>query len=75
MEGDALLLQFDLVRMSDWAKTWQMTFNSDKCEVMRITHQRDLSVPMYHFSGKLLKVVSHYKDLGIIMHDKQFEVE
>lgn len=44
-----------------------MSFNLVKCEVMRITHQRDISVPKYHFSGKLLKAVNHFKDLGIII--------
>lgn len=67
VEGDALSLQSDLNRMSCWAKTWQMSFNPEKCEVMRITHQRDLSVPIYHLFGKPLKVVNKFKDLGIIM--------
>ena len=44
-----------------------MTFNPDKCEVMRITHHRDFSIPTYHFFGKPLKVANKFKDLGIIM--------
>lgn len=34
---------------------------------MRVSHQRDLSVPKYYFSGKLLNAVHHTKDLGIII--------
>ena len=64
---DTSLLQSDLDRVSDYAKTWLMSFNPDKCEVMKISHQRDHSIPTYHFFGKSLKVVNKSKDLGQIM--------
>ena len=64
-EGDTSLLQSHLDLMSNWAKTWQMTFNPDKCEVMSITHHQDFSIPTYHFFGKPLKVGNKFKDLGI----------
>ena len=35
---DVLELQEDLNRLVDWANTWQMNFNVDKCVVMRICH-------------------------------------
>ena len=44
-----------------------MSFNPDKCEVMKISHQRDHSIPTYHFFGKSLKVVNKSKDLGLLM--------
>lgn len=53
--------------MGDWTKTWQLRFNPEKCEVMRITHQRDLTVPEYYLSGKKLKVVNQFKDIGVII--------
>jgi hypothetical protein len=53
--------------MTEWNNTWQLNFNSDKCEVMRITHQKDFSLPDYNLSGKKLKVVNEFKDLGVIM--------
>jgi hypothetical protein len=53
--------------MTEWTNTWQLNFNSDKCEVMRITHQKDFSLPDYNLSGKKLKVVNEFKDLGVIM--------
>ena len=65
-EGVASLLQSHLDLMSNRAKTWQMTFNPDQCEVMRITHHRDFSIPKYHFFGKPLKVANRFKDLVII---------
>ena len=64
---DSLMLQSDLDQVSNWARMWQMTFNPDKCEVMRITHHRDTSVPTYNFFRRPLKVVHKFKDLGIIM--------
>ena len=67
MNIDTSLLQSDLDRVSDWPKTWQVSFNPDKCEVMRISHQRDHSIPTYQFFGKSLKVVNKSKDLGILM--------
>ena len=67
LEKDKQILQSDLDRMTKWTNTWQLNFNSDKCEVMRITHQKDFSLPDYNLSGKKLKVVNEFKDLGVIM--------
>ena len=43
---------------------WQLRFNPEKCEVLRITHNRDFSLPTYSL-GTSLKSVKHVKDLGI----------
>jgi hypothetical protein len=42
-----------------------MHFNVSKCEVMRITHSRDKSVPNYYLEDMSLKVVHSVKDLGV----------
>ena len=60
-------LQLDLDRMSNWTNTWQLFFNPDKCEVMRITHRKDFSIPEYYLSGKKLNVVNRFKDLGSVV--------
>ena len=60
-------LQLDLDKMSNWTNTWQLRFNPDKCEVMKITHRSDFSTPEYCLSGKKFNVVNQFKDLGIIM--------
>ena len=44
-----------------------MNFNTEKCEVMRISKKTDSSRPHYHLSGDKLKVVSEVKDLGIYL--------
>ena len=61
---DPQLLQMDLCNLIEWARKWQLRFNADKCESMRITHTRDKSVtqPML---DKPLKDVNSFKDLGV----------
>ena len=48
----------------EWASKWQLRFNVDKCESMRITHTRDKSIPQYMLD-KPLKDMKSFKDLGI----------
>lgn len=48
---DIPALQSDLDRLSIWANKWQMHFNPDKCEVMRITHRKDKTKPIYSLGG------------------------
>ena len=62
---DAGELQKDLVRLESWSNDWQLKFNTDKCEVMRISKKNDTSSPQYHLCGNHLKAVSEVKDLGI----------
>ena len=61
---DSQLLQADLANLSEWACKWQLRFNADKCESMRITHSRDKSLTNYTL-GKPLKDVNSFKDLGV----------
>ena len=44
---------------------WQVKFNPSKCEVMRITHNKDKSTIRYQVSGTELRNVN--KDLGVVM--------
>ena len=32
--------RFYLFQRTEWCKTWQLKFNPDKCETMRITHKQ-----------------------------------
>ena len=38
--SDCQELQEDLDRLQEWEQKWQMSFNADKCEVLRITNKR-----------------------------------
>ena len=37
-EGDCAILQEDLHQLELWEEKWQMQFNADKCEVIRVTN-------------------------------------
>ena len=61
-----LRLQSDLDSPENWIKkSWQVKFNSEKCEVMRITHKQDKSTHPYYLSNTELRFVDSYKDLGV----------
>jgi len=65
--GDTDVLQSDLFRLTEWCKTWQLKFNPDKCETMRINHKQDTSKESYtpDPNGEVIKSVKSIKDLGI----------
>ena len=63
---DSEALQLDVDQLLSWASKWQLRFNPDKCEVLRITHKRDFSLPTYSL-GTSPKSVKHVKDLGIMV--------
>ena len=53
-------------------EVWHLNFNANKCEITRVTHNRDKSVPHYTLvpRGERLSSVSSVKDLAItISHD------
>ena len=54
---DTLALPSDLDCLEYWTRNWQVTFNPQKCEVMRITHKQDKSKHPYHLSNTELKSV------------------
>lgn len=54
---DSIALQLDLTTLDLWSD----------CEVMRISHNKDKSSTRYQISGTVLRTVSDYKDLGVIM--------
>ena len=66
LENDTRALQTDIVRLVDWAALWQLRFNPEKCETMRITHSRDRSVPSY-IMGSRITPVKYTKDVGILI--------
>ena len=59
-----------------WSDIWQLKFNSEKCETMRITHAKDFSKSEYYMSNRKLQVVGEVKDLGItITHHLTWETQ
>ena len=66
VEG-SISLQSDLTTLDLWTDRWQVKFNPSKCEVMRITHNKNKSTTRYQVSGTELRNVTNSKDLGVIM--------
>ena len=48
-----------------------MHFNPDKCEVMRFTHRKDKTKPIYSLGGQF-RSVENIKDLGVTISSDLF---
>ena len=62
---DANILQNDLNALEKWEQDWSMEFNSDKCEVLRITRKRNPVIFPYKLHNKELNVTNAAKYLGV----------
>ena len=52
------MLQEDLNSLQLWANKWQMMFNPDKCELIRITNTKPPILYDYNILEKKIKVTS-----------------
>ena len=64
-KDDASSLQQDLDSLQTWETDWQMHFNPDKCEVIRISTKRKQLITPYFIHGEELKVTEKAKYLGV----------
>ena len=48
----------------EWKHKWQMQFNADKCEVLRITNKRNPTICNYRVHDQHLQTVKQAKYLG-----------
>jgi hypothetical protein len=62
---DTHILQNDLNSLDEWAHTWQLKFNVEKCETMRLTHSNDTLKSSYTLGTSILKDTESFKDLGV----------
>ena len=62
---DAKILQNDLHALEQWEQDWAMEFNSDKCEVLRITLKRNHVIFHYRLHNKELNVTNAAKYLDV----------
>ena len=69
-QQDAQALQQDLINLQEWEKTWKMSFNPSKCEVIRIIRKRALVNITYLIHDHPLQLVKQGKYLGVILSDK-----
>jgi hypothetical protein len=62
---DAQTLQDDLHALETWEKNWSMEFNPNKCEVLRITRQRNPVIFPYTLHNIQLNSIQEAKYLGV----------
>ena len=63
-----LTLQNDLNTNANWAKTWKMEFNVDKCKIMHLGNQNQKHT--YSMEEEYLMITSEEKYLGVLIDDK-----
>ena len=59
-------LHRDLDTVVEWAQTWQMQFNTNKCKVMHVSHRNQRAI--YYMGNHRLEEVEEEKDLGVLIH-------
>ena len=73
--NDCTALQQDLHSVSIWSQDWGLSFNKNKCEVLRISRKRNSmmespTVNPYTINYHPLDVVPSSKDLGVLVNNK-----
>ena len=62
---DAVSLQNNLDTLQQWEKDWLVSFNPDKCEVIRITNKKKIIDAKYTIHGQVLHETNRAKYLGV----------
>ena len=65
---DCSKLQQDLNTLSNWATTWNMSFNPDKCEYLKITLKHNSLSYNYTMNNTKIKEVTSTKYPGITIN-------
>ena len=61
------VLQSDLNTVLKWAEDWQMTFNPQKTEFLRITNKHNSISSSYYFKDISIPLSDHVKYPGVII--------
>ena len=59
-------IQQDIDRLENWAESWQMEFNPDKCGVMHFG--RNNGGRSYTINGRAIKSIETQRDRGVQFH-------
>ena len=68
-EGDCLMLQKSINRVSKWFDCWEMKVNAEKCSVLRINNRHKINYS-YKINGNEIMDVNFARDLGVIFDTK-----
>jgi hypothetical protein len=64
-EEERSRLQLALDKLCEWASTWGMEFNVQKCKVMHVGHNN--IEQEYYMNGELLGVTEEERDIGVLV--------
>ena len=64
------LLQDDLNNLVSWSRLNLMSFNTKKCNLMRITKNRSPIFALLQLGGTTLEVTAEFSDLGLLTNHK-----
>ena len=64
-ENDTKILQNDLDKIVKWCNLWQMSFNIDKCKMLKISKKLDNINVNYKIKGEEIENVKQHTYLGI----------
>ena len=65
----SLILNSDLLKITNWAKKWKVSFNPSKTELMTICNKRDTQTRPLHFGQETLIETPEHKHLGVILQN------
>ena len=66
----AEILNSDLSQIDMWAKTWKVSFNPLKTDLMNFLTKSNMNVVPLHFNNTIIENTSTHKHLGVILqHD------
>lgn len=63
--NDCERLQNDMNTLVNWADRWQMSFNTSKCHLLRITRKQSPILRSYKMGTDVLSDVKHHPYLGV----------
>ena len=63
--NDAQSLQGDLDKLASWGLEWKMEYHPEKCQIIKITRNRNVSDSEYKLNGVTLSTVKSIKYLGV----------
>ena len=72
--ADHCQLQGDLDKLQEWEQKWQMAFNAEKCEVIRITNKKRPLCSDYFIHNQKLALRTEAKYLGVTIGSDYVEM-
>ena len=63
------ILNNDLYQIDSWARTWKVSFNPLKTDLMNFLTKRNMNVLPLHFNNTVIESTSSHKHLGVVLQN------